>query len=197
MLNKYQNFDKISEFWPNFFIMAKLISELQPNLSMQWELHLPADMCGSKANSNMASPRQGPIEEVSGDHLLSPHLEGAHKVNISIVLSSGAISMLLVSIIVYCLIKKRIVRCCEGENTAHDIAPQENNRSMALPRFLPPPTPLPTPYALTQQPLNASTQFDLESAMAQLQAQNSALLNHLAIQQQQTEGPRPSQYPMV
>ena len=66
------------------------------------------------------------------------------------------------------------------------------------PRFLPPPTPLPTaPCALTQQPLNASTQFDLESAMAQLQAQNSALLNHLAIQQQQTEGPRPSQYPMV
>ena len=155
---------------------------------MQWELRLPADMCGSKADSNMASPRQGPIEEVSGDHLLSPHLEGAHKVNISIVLSSGAISMLLVSIIVYCLIKKRIVRCCEGENTAHHIAPQEgNNRSMALPRFLPPPTPLPTaPCALTQQPLNASTQFDLESAMAQLQA---ALLNHLAIQQQQTKGP--------
>ena len=120
--------------------------------------------------------------------------------NISIVLSSGAISMLLVSIIVYCLIKKRIVRCCEGENTAHDIAPQEgNNRSMALPRFLPPPTPLPTaPCALTQQPLNASTQFDLESAMAQLQA---ALLNHLDIQQQQTngapEGPRSSKYPMV
>ena len=75
----------------------------------------------------MASPRQGPIEEVSGDHLLSPHLEGAHKVNISIVLSSGAISMLLVSIIVYCLIKKLIVRCCEGENTAHDIAPKEGN----------------------------------------------------------------------
>ena len=73
---------------------------------------------------------------------------------------------------------------------------------MALPRFLPPPTPLPTaPCALTQQPLNASTQFDLESAMAQLQAQNSALLNHLAIQQQQTkgapEGPRSSKYPMV
>ena len=42
--------------------------------------------------------------------------------------------------------------------------------------------------SLTQQPLNASTQFDLESAMAQLQAQNSALLNHLAIQQQQTKG---------
>ena len=87
--------------------------------------------------------------------------------------------------------------CCEGENTAHDIAPQEGNN-----RFLPPPTPLPTaPCALTQQPLNASTQFDLESAMAQLQAQNAALLNHLAIQQQQTkgapEGPRSSKYPMV
>ena len=72
--------------------------------------------------------------------------------------------------------------CCFCNNN-------ENRKSLSLRSLLSLGDWLPTaPCALTQQPLNASTQFDLESAMAQLQAQNAALLNHLAIQQQQTKG---------
>ena len=69
------------------------------------------------------------------------------------------------------------------------------------PAQVPTPTDPAAHSALTQQPLNASTQFDLKSAMAHLQSQNSALLNHLSIQQQQAkgspEGPRSNQYPVV
>ena len=192
--------------------LRRLLTPLQPTRRRQststqppvQRSNIPADMCGSKAGSNLPTPGQGPNGEVSGDHILSPHLEVAHKVNISIVLSSGAISMLLVSIIVYCLIKKRLVRCCEGEGTNHDIALQEgNNRSKAQTMYLPPPTQLPSaPRALTLQPPHASTQLDLESAMAHLQSQNTALINQLTIQQQQqtkgaSEGSRSNQYPVV
>ena len=168
---------------------------------MQWELHLPADMCGSKADSNMASPRQGPIEEVSGDHLLSPPSGGSpqgehlHRAVLGRDLNAAGEH--------HCVLPHQEAYCAllrGGEHSPRHRPP--GGEQQEQPRFLPPPTPLPTaPCALTQQPLNASTQFDLESAMAQLQAQNSALLNHLAIQQQQTkgtpEGPRPSQYPIL
>ena len=52
---------------------------------------------------------------MNGDHILSPHLEGIHEVNISIVLSSSAIAMMVVGIVIYCLIKKKLVRCSERE----------------------------------------------------------------------------------
>ena len=63
-------------------------------------------MCGPKAASPMAPRGIGSAEEISGDSILSPHFEVAHRVNVSIVLSSGALTIMVVGLILYCLINK-------------------------------------------------------------------------------------------
>ena len=95
--------------------------------------------------------------------------------------------MVLVGIVIYCLIKKKL--CCEREGTAHDIMLEEgNNRGKAQVVYLPSPFPQPSaPSALQQQPPHASTQIDLESALARLQSQNTALINQLTAQCEQKQ----------
>ena len=59
------------------------------------KFHWLTGMCGSKAASPRPQQGLGPAGEISGDHILSPHIEATHGVNVSIVLSSGAILFLL------------------------------------------------------------------------------------------------------
>ena len=66
---------------------------------------------------------------MNGDHILSPHLEGIHKVNISIVLSSRAIAMMVVGIVIYCLIKKKLVRCSKREGPVPNSRLEEGNNT--------------------------------------------------------------------
>ena len=74
-------------------------------------------MCGSKAATSHPPQSWGSPGEVNGDHILSPHIEGAH--HVSIILSSGAIAMMVVGVLIYCLIKNKLVRCCAKDNPAH------------------------------------------------------------------------------
>ena len=105
---------------------AKLSNSIQYN-AMQYyaklckavKFHWLTGMCGSKAASPRPQQGLGQAGEISGDHILSPHIEAAHRVNVSIVLSSEAISMMLVGVVLYCLIKRKIVRCCVKDSPAH------------------------------------------------------------------------------
>lgn len=149
---------------------------------------------------------------MSGDHILSPHIEGAHRVNVSIFLSSGAIAMMVLGVILYCLIKKKLVRCCVKDNTAH-LLEQGGINSIAKPAFqnqtqlgLQPSA----PAALQFQGHLASSQVDIENSLARLQLQYAALASQLSCQQEQKEqlknqgapgsgqgAPRLNQYPLV
>ena len=146
---------------------------------------------------------------MSGDHILSPHIEGAHRVNVSVFLSSGAIAMMVLGVILYCLIKKKLVRCCVK---AH-LLEQGVINSIAKPAFqnqtqlgLQPSA----PAALQFQGNLASSQVDIENSLARLQLQYAALASQLSCQQEQKEqlknqgapgsgqgAPRLNQYPLV
>ena len=155
----------------------------------------------------MAPQGMGPAEEIYGDHILSPHFEVAHQVNVSIALSSGAITMMLAGLILYCLIKYKIVRCCVEDNQAHVV----EQGGMALPH-LPPMGPLPGPHppaptALQLQALPLTHNMtDIENTLARMQLQYSALASQLASQKTDQKTPVASgasgaqgrnQYPMV
>ena len=114
----------------------------------------------------------------------------------------------MVAIVIYCLVKKKLVRCCEGESTAHDIKLEEgSNRSKAQVVYLPSPPQPSAPSALQHQAPHASTQIDLENALARLQSQNTVLINQLTAQSKQTQQQKTtgasevtrfnSQYPVV
>ena len=157
-------------------------------------------MCGSKA----ASPGSGPAEEINGDHILSPHFEVAHRLNVSIVLSSGAITLMLAGLILYCLIKNKVVRCCVKDNPAH-VAESGGMNTPHQPSMRPQSVSLPSaPTALQLQapPLTHNIE-NIENSLARMQLQYSALASQLASQQsdQKTPGasgaPRLNQYPMV
>ena len=155
----------------------------------------------------MAPQGMGPAEEIYGDHILSPHFEVAHRVNVSIALSSGAITMMVAGLILYCLIKNKIVRCCVEDNQAHVV----EQGGMALPH-LPPMGPLPGPHppaptALQFQALPLTHNMtDIENTLARMQLQYSALASQLASQKTEQKTPGASgasgaqgrnQYPMV
>ena len=158
----------------------------------------------------MAPQGMGSAEEISGDHILSPHFEVAHRVNVSIVLSSGAITMMVVGLILYCLIKKKIMRCCVKENQAHVL----EQGGMAY-QLQPPVGPQlgshpSAPTALQFQAPLAHNLTDIENSLARMQLQYSAMANQLSSQkeqlvQQKSSGahgsapgaPRLNQYPMV
>ena len=157
-------------------------------------------MCGSKA----ASPGSGPAEEINGDHILSPHFEVAHRLNVSIVLSSGAITLMLAGLILYCLIKKKVVRCCVKDNQAH-VVEQGGMTFQHQPSMGPQPgshPSAPTALQLQAPPLTHNIE-NIENSLARMQLQYSALASQLASQQsdQKTPGasgaPRLNQYPMV
>ena len=163
----------------------------------------PAEMCGPKAATNM--PPQV-LEPTEGDHILSPHIEVAHRVNVSIVLSSGAITMMVAGIILWILIKRRLVRCCEKENPAH-LLEQGGDRGNAKMAYLPPlGFQLTAPAVLHHQLTQAPSLSDIENTLARMQVQYAAMANQLFIQrehveQQKTSGvtgaPRLNQYPVV
>ena len=158
----------------------------------------------------------GPAGEISGDHILSAHIEAAHRVNVSIVLSSGAISMMVVGVILYCLIKRKIMRCCVKENPAHLLEQGGNsyNAKMAY-QHQPPLGPQlgsqpSAPAALQLQASQAPSLADIENSLARMQLQYAAMTNQLSSQKEQLEqqkttdapgsahgAPRLNQYPMV
>ena len=149
----------------------------------------------------------GSAEEISGDHILSPHFEVAHRVNVSIVLSSGAITMMVAGLILYCLIKKKIVRCCVKDNQAH-VVEQGGMAFQHQPPMGPQPGSHPSaPTALQLQAPLTHNLTDIENSLARMQLQYSALVSQLASQKtdQKTPGalgsapgaPRLNQYPMV
>ena len=155
-------------------------------------------------------PQQGlgQAGEISGDHILSPHIEAAHRVNVSIVLSSGAISMLLITVILYCLIKRKIVRCCVKDSPVHlEQGGNGYNANMALQHQLG--SQPSAPSALQFQSHQATCLADIENSLARMQLQYAALTNQLSSQKEQMENqknpgaPGPShgvprnQYPLV
>ena len=161
-------------------------------------------MCGSKAASPVAPQGMGSAEEINGDHILSPHFEVAHRLNVSIVLSSGAITMMLAGLILYCLIKKKVVRCCVKDNQAH-VVEQGGMTFQHQPSMGPQPgshPSAPTALQLQAPPLTHNIE-NIENSLARMQLQYSALASQLASQQsdQKTPGasgaPRLNQYPMV
>ena len=155
----------------------------------------------------------GPAGEISGDHILSPHIEAAHRVNVSIVLSSGAISMMVVGVVLYCLIKRKIVRCCVKDSPVHLLEQGGNsyNANMAFQHQLGPqlgsqPS---APTALQFQAPQAPCLADIENSLARMQLQYAAMANQLSSQKEQlekqktpgapgsTHGAPRNQYPMV
>ena len=138
-------------------------------------------LCGSKSASPVAPQGMGSAEEINGDHILSPHFEVAHRLNVSIVLSSGAITMMLAGLILYCLIKNKVVRCCAKDNLAHvaesggmtlqhqpSMGPQSGSHPSA-----------PTALQLQAPPLTHNME-NIENSLARMQLQYSALANQLA-----------------
>ena len=147
---------------------------------------------------------------MSGDHILSPHIEGAH--HVSIILSSGAIAIMVVGVLLYCLIKNKIVRCCAKDNSAHLL--EQGGISTAKPACLSQsqlglqPSAPQAPPALQFQSNHTSSQVDVEISLARLQLQYAALAAQVSSQQEQKEqtqgapgqgqgAPRLNQYPLV
>ena len=122
----------------------------------------------------------------------------------------------LLSWILYCLIKRKIVRCCVKENQAHLLEQGGNsfNAKMAYqhqPSLGPQLGSQPSaPAALQLQASQAPSLADIENSLARMQLQYAALANQLSSQQEQLEqqktprapgsahgAPRLNQYPMV
>ena len=147
-------------------------------------------------HSSRLAPSQPPVSRL--------HFEVAHRVNVSIVLSSGAITMMVVGLILYCLIKKKIVRCCVKENQAH-VVEQGGMAFQHQPPMGPQPgSHPPAPTALQLQAPLTHNLTDIENSLARMQLQYSAMASQLASQKtdQKTSGalgsaPRLNQYPLV
>ena len=104
------------------------------------------------------------------------------------ILSSGAISMMVLGVILYCLIKKNLVRCCVKDNTA--LLEQGGNNCNAKLAFQHQTQlgPLPSaPAALQFQGHHATSHVDIQNSLARLQLQYAALASQLSSQQEQKE----------
>ena len=159
-------------------------------------------MCGPKAAPPMAPRGIGSAEEISGDSILSPHFEVAHRVNVSIVLSTGALTILVVGLILYFLIKKKVVRCCAKDNQAHvmeqgGMALQHQTTMGPHPGFLP------SAPSATQFQAPPPTNNEIENTLARIQQQYTTLASQLATQKtdqkspEASGAPRLNQYPLV
>ena len=150
----------------------------------------------------MAPRGIGSAEEISGDSILSPHFEVAHRVNVSIVLSSGALTIMVAGLILYCLIKKKIVRCCVKDNQAH-VMEQGGMALQHQPTMGPHPGLLPSAPTAIQFQAPPPTNNDIENTLARIQQQYSTLASQLATQKtdqkspEASGAPRLNQYPLV
>ena len=162
-------------------------------------------MCGPKAASPMAPRGIGSAEEISGDSILSPHFEVAHRVNVSIVLSTGALTILVVGLILYFLIKKKVVRCCAKDTQAHvmeqgGMALRHQTTMGPHPGFLPS---APSATQFQAPPLPPPTINEIEITLARIQQQYTALASQLGTQKSDQKSPeapgasRLNQYPLV
>ena len=162
-------------------------------------------MCGPKAASPMAPRGIGSAEEISGDSILSPHFEVAHRVNVSIVLSTGALTILVVGLILYFLIKKKVVRCCAKDTQAHvmeqgGMALRHQTTMGPHPGFLPS---APSATQFQAPPPPPPTNNEIENTLARIQQQYTTLASQLATQKtdqkspEASGAPRLNQYPMV
>ena len=161
-------------------------------------------MCGTKASS----PMPPSAEEISGDSILSPHFEVAHRVNVSIVLSTGALTILVVGLILYFLIKKKVVQCCAKDTQAH--AMEQGGMALRHQTTMGPHSGfLPSAPSVTQfqaSPLPPPSINETEITLAriqQLQQQYTALASQLGTQKPDQKAPeaqgasRLNQYPLV
>ena len=111
---------------------------------------------------------------------LSPHLEGIHKV--SIVMSGGAVTVVVAGILLYCLIKWKLIKCCDrSSNNNYD------NNNHQQPSAPPQPQHVVTMTSPTA-PVQGVTQPELE--MSLLKLQNQVMLQQLTAQGNQ---PHPQQ----
>ena len=101
--------------------------------------------------------------------------------------------MMVVGVILYCLIKRKIVRCCVKENQAHLLEPGGNsfNAKMAY-QHQPPLGPQlgsqpSAPAALQFQAPQAHNLTDIENSLARMQLQYAAMANQLSSQKEQLE----------
>ena len=158
-------------------------------------------MCGTKASS----PMPPSAEEISGDSILSPHFEVAHRVNVSIVLSTGALTILVVGLILYFLIKKKVVQCCAKDTQAHameqgGMALRHQTTMGPHPGFLPS---APSATQFQAPPPPPPTNNEIENTLARIQQQYTALASQLATQKSDQKSPeapgasRLNQYPLV
>ena len=156
-------------------------------------------MCGPKAATPVPQQGLGQAGEISGDHIMSPHIEVAHRVNVSIVLSSGAISMLLITVILYCLIKRKIVRCCVKDSPIHLEQGGSGYNANIQHQLGPQPS---APSALQFQSHQATCLADIENSLARMQLQLSSQKEQLENNKNSGAsgsshgGPR-NQYPLV
>ena len=161
-------------------------------------------MCGTKASS----PMPPSAEEISGDSILSPHFEVAHRVNVSIVLSTGALTILVVGLILYFLIKKKVVQCCAKDTQAHameqgGMALRHQTTMGPHPGFLPS-APSATQFQAPPLPPPSINETEITLArIQQLQQQYTALASQLGTQKPDQKSPeaqgasRLNQYPLV
>ena len=144
----------------------------------------------------------GSAEEISGDSILSPHFEVAHRVNVSIVLSTGALTILVVGLILYFLIKKKVVQCCAKDTQAH--AMEQGGMALRHQTTMGPhPGFLPSAPSATQFQAPPPTNNEIENTLARIQQQYTALASQLATQKtdqkspEASGAPRLNQYPLV
>ena len=147
----------------------------------------------------------GSAEEISGDSILSPHFEVAHRVNVSIVLSTGALTILVVGLILYFLIKKKVVQCCAKDTQAH--AMEQGGMALRHQTTMGPhPGFLPSAPSVTQfqaPPLPPPSINEIEITLARIQQQYTALASQLGTQKSDQKSPeaqgasRLNQYPLV
>ena len=117
--------------------------------------------------------------------------------------------MMVVGVMIYCLIKNKIVRCCAKDNPAHlvELGGNSSAKQAGLNQAQQGLQPS-APPALQLQCTNAPSQVDLETSLARLQLQYAALAARVTSQQEQKEvtqgapgqgqaAPRPNQYPLV
>ena len=119
---------------------------------------------------------------VEGQHVLSPHLEGIHK--ISIVMSGGAVTVVVAGILLYCLIKWKVIKCCDRSNSSNNNYGNNNHQQPSAP---PQPQHVVTMTSPTA-PVQGVTQPELE--MSLLKLQNQVMLQQLNAQGNQ---PHPQQ----
>ena len=117
---------------------------------------------------------------VEGQHVLSPHLEGIHK--ISIVMSGGAVTVVVAGILLYCLIKWRVIKCCDRSNSSNNNYGNNNHQQPSAP---PQPQHVVTMTSPTA-PVQGVTQPELEMSLLKLQ-------NQVMLQQLNAQGNQPQQ----